>query len=191
MNEAVWLAVTLCVQTHILSGFVYLHSDERLLDFLNGISVRQLESRGKFLPLSDVTIHQADGKEEKLPAAYINKAAIYIAATWHSDLGRGLGAQTGQKPYPFVGKLPVPVRLRLSVFSLTGSMHCATGQRAWHVIEEQQMFLPLTNVEVRPLANDMWSNVPFVAVNREQILSLQEEETPLLQVLHGQPEHLE
>ena len=191
MNEAVWLAVTLCMQTHMLSGFIYLHSDERLLDLLNGISVRRLESRGKFLALSDVTVHKADSEGEKLPAAYINKAAIYIAATWHSDLGRGLGAQTGQKPYPFVEKLPVPVRLHLSAFSLTGSMHCASRQRAWHVLEEQQTFLPLTDVEVRPLANDMWSNVPFVAVNREQILSLQEEETPLLQVLGGQPEHPE
>jgi hypothetical protein len=188
MNEAAWLAVTLCVQSHILSGFVYLQSDERLLDLLNGMPVKRLESRGKFLALSDVTVHQGDAVGEKLSSAYINKAAIYMAATWNSDLGRGLGARSGQKPYPFVEKMPIPVRLWISEFLLIGSMYCASGQRAWHVLEEEQMFLPLTNVEVRPLADGIWSDVPFVAVNREQVLSLQEEETPLLQVTHGKPE---
>ena len=38
------------------------------------------------------------------------------------------------------------------------------------------------DVTVHPLAEGMWSNVPFVAVNREQILSLEEEDTPLLKV---------
>jgi hypothetical protein len=50
------------------------------------------------------------------------------------------------------------------------------------VLEEKLMFLPLTDAEIRTFTNGVWSNVPFVAVNKEHILSLQEEETPLMQV---------
>ena len=78
--------------------------------------------------------------------------------------------------------MSVPVKLKLLGYTLDGNMHCAKDERAEHVLEEDQMFLPLTNVTVHPLAEGMWSNVPFVAVNREQILSLEEEDTPLLKI---------
>ncbi len=191
MNDASWLAVTLCMQTQVSSGFIYLPFEERLSDLLNGVLGRQPESRGRFLTLSDVTVYKADGKQEKLPTAYINKASIYLAATWDSNSGRGIGAKVGPKPYPFVQKSPMPVRLDLTGYSLTGSMHCASGERAQHVLEGGLRFMPLTGVEVRPLANGLWSNVPFVAVNKEQVLSLQEEGSPLLQIQPTQPEHPE
>ena len=191
MNDAAWLAVTLCLQTQVSSGFIYLPYEERLLDLLNGVRGRGPESPGRFLTLSNLTIHEADGKQERLATAYINKAIIQLAAIWDSNSGRGIGAKAGYKPYPFVEKLSVPVKLHLPGYSLTGSMHCASGERAWHVLDERLMFLPLTNVEVHPLANGAWSKVPFVAVNREQILSLQEEDIPLLQVESSQPEHPE
>lgn len=191
MGETAWQAVTLCLQRDILNGFVHLHHDERLLDLLNSVSINWLESRRRFLALSNVIVKHTDGTEERMPAAYINKVAVHLAVIWHSNLGRGIGAKTGKRPYPFVEKLPVPVSVRLPLFLLMGRMHCASGQNPWHVLEEQLMFLPLTNVEVRPLSDDSWSDVPFVAVNREQILSLQEEETPLLQVQSSQPESLE
>ena len=182
MDATEWLGIKLYMQTQVLSGFIYQPSDERLLEFLNGVSVRRPESRGRFLELSDVTIHYANGKEERLLTTYINKATIQLVATLDANLARGVGAKVGSKPYPFVHKSLLPVRLRMPAYALAGNMHRASGQRAWHVLEERLMFLPLTNVEIRALANGIWSNVPFVAVNREQILSVQEEETPLLQV---------
>ncbi len=106
------------------------------------VAVRRPEGRGMFLDLSDVTIQCADGGEERLPTAYINKATIQLAATSDADAGRGIGAKAGHKPYPFVDKLAVPVRLRMPAYALSGSMHCASGQRAWHVLEERLMFLP-------------------------------------------------
>ncbi|GAI32757.1 unnamed protein product [marine sediment metagenome] len=179
MKGAEWLRVELYMQTQILSGFIYQPYEGRLLDLLNGVWVRQPESRGRFIELSEVTIHYVDGKTERLPSAYINKATIQLAATSDGDLARGLGVKVGPKPYPFMQKLSAPVRLRMPAYALVGNMHCTSRQRAWHVLEEKLMFLPLTDVKIRALANGIWSNVPFVAVNREQILSLQEEETPL------------
>ena len=187
MNEAMGLPVTLCTVTHILSGSIYLYDDERLLDVLNGESTRRIDRRGRVLELTDVTIYKSDGKEENLPTVYVNKPAICLAATWNSDAGRGIGAMVGPKPYPFIEKLAVPVSVQLPRFSLTGNMHCTRGQMACHLLEETATFLPITNVEVHPLANGIWSNVPFVAANREQILSLQQEEIPLLRVERSQP----
>jgi hypothetical protein len=69
MDEAQSLAVKLYMQAQVLSGFIYQTYEERLLDLLNGVSVRRPESRGRFLDLSDVTVRYADGREERLPTA--------------------------------------------------------------------------------------------------------------------------
>lgn len=188
MDATERLAVKLYLQTQVLSGFIYCPYEERLLDLLSGVSVRRLESRGRFLELSDVTIYHADGKEERLPTAYINKATIRLAATLDADSGRGLGTKVGPKHYPFVEKIPVPVRLQTPAYAVTGNMHRASYQRVWHVLEETPTFLPLTNVEMHALGSSISSKVPFVAVNKEQILSLQEEGTSLLQVNRHPPE---
>lgn len=188
MDATDWLAVKLYLQTQVLSGFIHSPYEERLVDVLSGVSVRRPESRARFLELSDVTIYHADGKEERLPTAHVNKATIQLAATLDTDSGRGLGAKVGPKPYPFVEKISVPVRLQTPAYAVTGNMHRASYQSVWHVLEESPMFLPLTNVEICALVNDISSKVPFVAVNKEQILSLQEEGASVLQVNHHPPE---
>jgi hypothetical protein len=182
MGEVAWMPVKLYSQTQVLSGFIYLPSEERFLDLLNGVSVRRPGNRGRFLELSEVTIQRTDGKEEKLPHLYINKVTVHLAATSDADSGRGIGAKVGVKPYPFAPKSPVPVRLHTPTYAVNGSMHRTRYQRVRHVLEERLTFLPLTNVEIRALTNGIQAKAPFVAVNREQILSLQEEETPLLQI---------
>lgn len=189
MDAARWLAVKFYTQTEVVSGLIYQYEEERLLDLLNGVSLRRRGNQGKFLALSDVTIQQvAAKKEERLPTAYINRATIQLATTPEGDLARGIGAKAGHKPYPFVEKLSVPVRLHTPAYAVTGRMHQARGQRVWHVLEERPTFLPLTTAEIRALANGISSQVAFVAVNREQIVSLQEEELPLVEALRSQPE---
>jgi len=189
MGANAWLAVKLYFQTEVLSGFIYHACEERLLDILSGVSVRRPESRGRFVELSEVTVQHSDGKEERLPGAYVNKATIQLAATLAADSGRGIGAKIGTKPYPFQQKSTVPVSLRTAAYAINGNMHRATYQRVWHVLEERPMFLPLTNVDIQALVNGSHWKVPFVAVNKEQILSLQEEGTPFLQVVHPQPQN--
>ena len=112
--------------------------------------------------------------EESLATSYINKATIQVAATIDGDLARGIGGRVGAKPYPFVEKLPVPVRVRMPAYIIIGNMHCASKQMAWHTLEGKLMFLPLTNVRIRAYTNGIWWTAPFAAVNREQILSVQE-----------------
>jgi len=163
--------VTLYMQTQVLIGSVYELHEQRLLDLLNDVFVWRPGNSGKFLELSGVTTSHADGKKERLPTAYINKVTIQLA-TPDGDSARGIGAKAGHKPYPFVEKSPLPVRLRLPAYVLIGSMHGTSGQRAWHVMEEKRMFLPLTNVRIRARTNGIWWTALFVAANREQILSI-------------------
>lgn len=172
MAEAA-LAVTLYTQTQVWTGSIYRHYEERLLDLLNG-APKQPQSRGRFLALSDVIIQSADGKKERLPTAYINKATIELATTSGGDLARGLGAKAGHKPYPFVQKVSVPVELRMPAYAVIGNMHCTSWDELWHVFEERQTFLPVTDVSICALVSDVWWQVPFVAVNREQILFLKQ-----------------
>ncbi len=166
------LAVTLYMETQVLTGFIH-HYEERLSDLLNGVSLRQ-ENRGRFVELSYVTIQHVDGREERLPTTYINKATIQVAVTIDGDLAKGIGGKVGAKHYPFVEKLPVPVRVRMPAYILLGNMHCASRQMAWHTLEEKPMFLPLTDVSICRSDNSHWWKLPFAAVNREQMLSLAE-----------------
>ncbi len=87
-----------------------------------------------------------------------------------------------RQPVSVCVEITGPVRLRTPAYAVVGNMHCAKDQRVWHLLEERLMFLPVTDAEIHVLADSTCSKVRFVAVNREQIVSLQEEETPLLQV---------
>jgi len=167
------LGVTLYMQTQTLTGFIH-HKEERLSDLLNAVSLRR-ENRGRFIELSYVTIQHIDGREEKLPTIYINKATIQVATTIDGDPAKGIGGKVGAKHYPFVEKLPVPVRVRMPVYILMGNMHCTSRQIAWHALEEK-MFLPLTDVSICRSDNSHWWKLPFAAVNREQMLSLSQQE---------------
>lgn len=80
MKGAAWLRVELYMQTQVLSGFIYQPHQERLFDLLNGVWVRQPESRGRFLELSEVTIHYVDGKTERLPSALSVCAEVVSAS---------------------------------------------------------------------------------------------------------------
>lgn len=180
MKGKSWLKVTLRMQNHIINGFTNLYADERLLDVLNGVSTRRPKSRERALELTDAVIIRPNGQEENKPTLYVNKLSICLAATWEKDGGRGVLSKMGRREYPFAEKLAVPVYVELPLFSLSGNMHLARSQMVGHLLDERLSFLPMTNVKVQPLMNGLWSNVAFVAVNREQILSLQHGDIPLL-----------
>lgn len=172
-----WLSITFYMETQVLTGFIHQPAEQRLLDLLNGASLSTPETSGIFIGLTDVTISHTNGKKEKLPTAYVNKATIQLVTTPDDgNSARGTGAKVGPKSYPFVPKSPVWVSLRMPAYALVGSMHCASGQEIRHLLGGKLMFLPITDAKIRPLTNGIWWTAPFVAVNKEQIVSLQQEE---------------
>jgi len=173
MAEAKQVALIVYMQDKTLIGFINNYG-ERLSDLLNSVSLRR-ENRGRFIELRDVTIQHSDGREERLKATYINKANIQMAATIDGDLARGIGGQAGAKYYPFVDKLSVPVRVQLPDYTILGNINCVSWGMVRDTIEEKSMFLPLTQVSVCQSENSSWRKLPFAAVNREQIVSLAEQ----------------
>ena len=173
-----WVKVQIYTPTHIWTAYACCHQ-RRLLDFLNGVSVGGLRTNKEFLPVSEVEMKSLlDGSEVKVQSAYSNKANILFVREIESGQTRGLGGQVGHKPYPFVGKSSTVVRLYLPSYTLTGQMHCAKGERVWDVLNSELRFLPLANVEIYSSAGSSESGVSFIAVNKGQILCLEEVGTP-------------
>ena len=75
--------IKLYMHTPVLIGNIHYTStpEARLSDALNGISDTGPVRRGKFLELTDVTIRNGDGREEKLKFSYISKSTVQLAVT--------------------------------------------------------------------------------------------------------------
>jgi len=170
--------VMLFMQTEVLSGSIFISTPEgRLLDELNGRIATGPENRDQFLGLSRVVIQHMDGRQEKTPVVHINKDTIQMAATTSADSCRGIGAKPGPKPYPFTEKIPVPVKIEMPGYEISGNMYRVSHQKVEHVLKERTTFVPVTDAEVRALANGKRWDVPFLAVNKDQILCLHEQGT--------------
>ena len=178
MELAASQLIKIYTQSQFLVGHIYYAPtpEARLLDALNGVADRGPVKKGKFLELNDVTIQYQNGTTEQLKVTYINKATVQLAITiGDADSGRGIGAQKGYKSYPFVEKSPIPVRVETHDYVVTGNIYRLGSQKVWNILEDTATFLPLTHAQVHTLANGALEMVSFVALNKDQILSLQEE----------------
>jgi len=120
------------------------------------------------------------GGEATLPSAYINKANILFVREIEAGETRGLGGQAGHKPYPFVPKWYTAVRVYMPLYTMTGQVHHPKGRRVVDLLNSGMRFLPLTDVEICPSAGNSESGVSFIAVNKPQVLSLEELGIPLM-----------
>jgi len=170
--------IMLFTQTEVLIGSIFISTLEgRLLDELNGRIILGPENRDKFLTLTNVIIQHMDGTREKTTLVHVNKDTIQIAATTSANAGRGIGGKSGPKPYPFTEKVPVRVKIMMSGYEITGNMYRVSHQKIDNVLIEKTTFVPLTDAEVVALTSRKKWNVPFLAVNKDQILSLYEQST--------------
>jgi hypothetical protein len=159
--------------SRVVSGYVSCPNGARLLDILNGTSAAERNLKGDFLEFID-----APHPEEELPRengkGYVRKSAVQLVGISDSALGRGIGASDGPKLYPFVKKSPVRVNLELQTYTLIGSIHRTQGQTMQDVLNEDSSFLPLTDVTIAR-EYSVYGTRPFVAVNKQQIISSREE----------------
>jgi len=176
MKQTDWPEIILFLQTEVLSGSISISTQAgRLLDELNRRMTLGPDSRDNFLELTNVIIQHIDGRQEKTALIHVNKEAIQMAATTSSDTSRGIGAKPGPKPYPFTEKVPVPVKIVMPGYEITGRMYRLSQQKVEGVLMEKIAFVPLTDAEVITLASGKRWEVPFLAVNKRQILSLYEQ----------------
>ena len=175
IDKKKWVKVQIYTPTHIYAGSAYC-PHERLLDSLNGV----LMPNEEFITLSDVNMRSPDGSEATLPSAYINKANILFVREIEDGETRGLGGQAGHKLYPFVPKWTTAVKVYMPFFTLNGQVHYPKGSRVVDVLNSQMRFLPLTNVEISRSPGSSKLAASFIALNKEQILSLEELGSPLM-----------
>lgn len=168
------LKVQIQLSTAICTGYIYCPSQRRLLDVLNGVSAGELRVSDEFLPVSEAEMRSPDAKKATVQSIHINKASILFVKEIEDGQSRGLGSRVGHKHYPFVEKLAVGVKLYMASYTLTGQMQCAKGQGVSDVLNSEMRFLPMTNVEICPSAGGSKSGVSFIAVNKGQIISLEE-----------------
>jgi len=167
------LKVQVHTPAHIFTGYVHLLPQQRLLDILNGILAGTMRREEAFLPLFEASASTRDGKETALESAYIN---ILFAREVEEGKSSERSDEVEHKLYPFITKSPVSVQLLMLGYTLTGhgQMHCAEGQHLGDVLKSETRFLPLTRVQIRSSAGGSESELDFVAVNKEQIIALQE-----------------
>jgi hypothetical protein len=170
------LKVRLHTSAHIVDGYIHVLPKQRLLDILNGVLRGTLRTDEQFLQVSEAELCSLDGTKVTLQSAYINRANILFAREIEDVQTQGLGGEVRHKLYPFVSKSSISVRLCMPLYTLTGQMHCAEGQHLSDLLNRGERFLALTNVQIAP-ARGAESMVSFVAINKAQIISLEEVET--------------
>jgi len=175
--------------THLCVGYIYCLEGRRLLDHLNDVFPSTLPEEKAFLSIKEVEMYSLKGAPEKAGAerktaqfACLNKANILFVREFEDRQTRGIGGKAGCKGYPYVLKSSVPVKLHLPFYVLTGHMHCAKEERVSDVLNLALRFLPLTNVEICPSVGGCESGISFVAVNKHQIILVEDLQTAGMKV---------
>ena len=180
--------VRLYLRNKLMDGTLKPLSPEiRLVEALSGTAVpHDIGKEREFLILSDVSFQPGCCGVEKTSFAYVKRSTIHIAATFSADSGRGLGANPGPKRYPFINKAAFPVLIDTSDYEIKGNIYLTPSQQSWQLLENEPMFLPVTDAEICSLANSTRWKVPFAAVNKDQIVSMLDAFTQLPDmVLHS------
>ena len=158
----------------VCTGYIDVPLRRRLLDVLNGVPLGELHVDEEFLLVSEARISSLDGSEVTVQNAYLNKAKILFVKEVGGEETKGLGGEVVPRQYPFVDKLSTPIKLLMPFFTLTGRMYYAKNQRLRDVLNWTPRFLPLTNVDICPAEGESESGVSFGAVNKDQIIFIQE-----------------
>lgn len=160
--------VIFCMRSNVVSGSICHLEGQRLSDILNDLDQRSWTS-GPYLELNNVNLRTSHEHKEILPTAHIKKADVLMAVLLDINGARGVGAKDGPKTFPFVPKYNIPVELHMKDYMLIGKMYCALGQKAQDVIDETPRFLPIKDVSIRPIRDNIEVTVPFAVINKEQI----------------------
>jgi hypothetical protein len=163
----------ICVYTptFIRSVYIFCLHKQRVLDLLNGVLIGGLRVDTDFLPVTEATSHALNDTETTTQFTLINKANILFVSEieQHGEPSK----EASYKLPPAVGKFLIMAKLHIPPYILFGQMHCAKGQRLSDLLNTNDMFLPITNVDIVPSSGIRQSAV-FVAVNKTQIIYAEE-----------------
>jgi hypothetical protein len=163
--------VVVCTATCTLGGSAYRLPHQRLLDAITSGFVANSYRLGKdFIPLTDVLAYFPNGGKERAASAQISKSSVLFVA----ERSGGQPEKTGVTAYQLRMKKPVAARVYLPPYILMGKMYPSSHQKLLHVLEGDELFLAMTDVDISPPLPTGESAFAFVAINRRQIVYLTE-----------------
>ena len=157
-----------------LAATTYRGQRQRLLDVLNRSFVANYHRIGKgFVPLTEVEAFFSTGEKERLASTHINKASILFVAERSGGQPDRSGVPEGEAGLLRV-KQALSARVDIPPYILTGKMYAELQQGLVHIIDGEEMFLPMTDVLITPpLPTGEWK-FSFVAINKHQIVRVEE-----------------
>ncbi|MDD5082049.1 MAG: hypothetical protein PHU08_01620 [Dehalococcoidales bacterium] len=159
--------------SQVVNGQISCPEGVRVLDFLNASATIDRNASAEFIELANASDGSTSDLLHEKRKEYVRKAAIHLVAVPDANTGRGVST-TGAKVYPFIHKDPARVTVQLQGYTLFGTIHRCQGQTTQDVLNESTRFLPLTDVTIAR-EYGICGTRPFVAVNKEQIISSREE----------------
>jgi hypothetical protein len=162
--------VVVCTSNGTLEGTTYRMQEQRLLDSLCGGFEASVYRLGRdFLPLTDVRAHLQGGKKESAAYNFVMKSSILFVAERGGGQPEMSGLERARK-WGMKVKMPLLTRIWIPPYTLTGRMHAAMWQELAHILDADEMFLPMTSVVVTPALPTGESDFGFVAVNKGRIV---------------------
>lgn len=174
--------VLVCTSEMIFEGNFSCNISQRLIDALNeGVRENQMSRLVNFLSMTDVTIWDVNGKVRKTERIYVAKNNVIFVAQKSSD-----AEDKRLSSYPYRKKLAAGVTIYAAQaimsqkcavpYILKGQLYVETWGQVADTIETEDMFLPMTQVEIEPAPAGQGRTFDFVAVNKARIISICEGE---------------
>jgi len=157
-----------------LAATTYRIQQQRLLDVLNRSFVANSYRIGReFVPLTEVEAFFSTGEKETLVSTHVNKSSILFVAERSGGRPDRDGVPEAEATL-LRAKKALPARVDIPPYILLGKMYAELQQGLVHVIDGEDVFLPMTDVFISPpLPTGEWK-FSFVAINKHQIVRVEE-----------------
>jgi hypothetical protein len=163
--------VVVCTSSCTFVGYTYRSHPQRLLDALNkGFVADSSRIGGDFVPLTEVEVFFPDKRKEYMASTYIRKANILFVAEKSGGQAEMPDIKDRPKNYLMRTKKPIEAKVYMPLHTLVGKMHGNMWQQLLDTLTRDEMFLPLTNVEISPELVSGESRFSFLAINKDQII---------------------
>jgi hypothetical protein len=169
--------ITVILPQVSVNGIVRYREQFRILDVLNqGFIGPGQKSKPDFITLINSSLTDSQGAVIlETPRLYIAKKNILfvLESNWASQQSNGQ-TKTSVKAHLFRNKKPVIVSVSLPGYTLEGAMFTESQMPINMLLEQQESFIPMTDIVIKSHCSVQENSAKFAAVNKKHILYLSE-----------------
>jgi hypothetical protein len=159
-------------QSQIFKSSIACPTGMRISDMFNNARSELKDKRTEFIEVKNV--ENADNLANQPKNVCIKKSSILFALVSDENLGRGIGAASSSKMYPYLAKTAIRLNIQLQEYLIIGNILRTKSQNNIDVLNDETSFLPMTDVVITK-DGQYFRSGPFITINKAQILSLIEE----------------